>query len=301
MTPDVEPVEVRAPGAAEARAGGMLLPESGRWPWPAEYLLALGGSPHQILGAIARAPTPRPDGPAWQLAARVIRTHRRRGIGTRMLGALIDRARGAGIRFLVAAVGAESGPEAIPFLRSAGFAADREMLTFEGDFDRYTALLYPLRRRLEDQGKIPAGVRLVPLASAPLDQVGRLYARHLGGTVDGVEHSLRRVLAQGGVDGSFALMLGDRVVGIHVLGHSGEVLSVYAKVVAPEFRRGWANVVMMEQTLRQFQPLGIRRVRFSAADDVADTRKLAARGGADLVASEARFVLDLGPTIPKET
>jgi len=96
-------------------------------------------------------------------------------------------------------------------LQARGFDQALTMTTFEIDLDRIEAELRPILDRLEARGTISAGVRLVSLAEAPLDQVARLYTENIGGTIDGVGLSLRHALARGSMSGSFVLMIDDQV------------------------------------------------------------------------------------------
>jgi GNAT superfamily N-acetyltransferase len=280
---------------AERQACRMLLPDTSCWAWPAEYLVAMGDSPRQLLGALAFTPTLQAGRPSWFVALRVIRTHRRQGIGLRLMETLVDRARSGGVPTLLSHVEAGSNPDAADFLEAAGFRPARSMTTFEGeiDLDRYEAVYRPICDRLEARGKVPTDLRIVGLKEAPLGQVSLLYAGNLGGTIDGVEVFLRGALRRGGLGASYAMMIGERVVGLQLLDVQGSVVEVHAKIVAPKYRGGWANALMTREFVGRLRSCGKRRVRFSAADDVHYTLTFAERYSVETVKVATQFVREL--------
>jgi GNAT superfamily N-acetyltransferase len=289
---DPATLSLRPATPRERRACRMLLPESSRWAWPAEYFVALGNSPRQLLGTLAYTPVLQAGGSSWFLALHVIRTRRRQGIGSRLLDVLIDRARSCRIPALVSHVDTSAGPEAAAFLQSVGFSQARTMTTFEGDLDldRYESVFRPICDRLEARGKVPPGVSVVSLAAAPLDQVSRLYARNLGGTIDSVESFLRRALGRGGLGASFTLMLGGHVVGLHLLDVHEAVVEIHAKIVAPEYRGSWANALLTRECVRRLRLSGRHRIRFAASDNVHYTLKFAERQSVEIVKVASQFI-----------
>ncbi len=279
----------------QRRACRMLLPESATWAWPAEYLVAMGDSPAQLLGALAYTPTLLAGAPSWFFSLRVIRTHRRRGIGRRLIDALIDRAGSGGIPLLISHVDSGSGPEMSALLRGSGFRPGRTVTTFEGDIDleRYESHFRPICDRLQARGKVPTDLRIVSLKEAPLDGVSLLYAENLGGTIDGVELFLRRALARGGLDASFAMMVGGRVLGLHLLEVHESVVLIRAKIVAKEFRGRWVNAFLSREFAGRLRACGMHRVRFTAADDVHYTLKFAERQSVGIVNVATQFIREL--------
>jgi GNAT superfamily N-acetyltransferase len=276
----------------QRRACRMLLPESSGWAWPAEYLVAMGDSPRQLLGTLAYAPTLQAGGPSWFVALRVIRTHRRQRIGAGLLESLIERARSRGIPSLVSHVDSGTDSDVDAFLEWTGFRPARTMTTFEGDIDldRYESVFRPICDRLEARGKVPPGLRIVSLKDAPVDQVSRLYAKNLGGTIDGVELFLRRALASGGLGASFALMMGERLVGLHLLDVHESFVEIHAKIVDPEFRGSWANALLTREFVSRLRSCGKNRVRFAASDNVHYTLKFAERHSVEPIKVATQFI-----------
>jgi GNAT superfamily N-acetyltransferase len=285
-------IAVRPATDPERRGCRMLLPESSAWAWPAEYLVAMSDSPRQLLGAIAYAPALHPDGPAWLISLRVVRAARRGGIGARLVDALIDLARSRRIRSLVCPVDSGSDAAAAPFLLSRGFRVSRTLTTFEEDIDLddYEPIVRSVCERLEARGRVPEGLRVVPLAESPLDLVSRLYAANLGGTIEVLEAFLRGSLARGGLEESYTLILDGKVLGLKLMEPAGPAIEVHAKIVAPEYRRGWANAIIARELVRRLRALGRNRVRFSAADEARDTLNFAARYPSVVVKVSTQFV-----------
>jgi ribosomal protein S18 acetylase RimI-like enzyme len=268
---------------AERRACRMLLPESAGWTWTPQYLVAMEDSPAQLLGALACAPTVQAAGPSWHLALNVVRTHRRQGIGSRLLELALERARYAGISSLVVQVDSSPGSGAVAFLQGAGFHSARTLTTFEGDLD-----LDAWERNVSPV--IPPGVHIVSLQEAPMDQVCQMYAANLGGTVDNVEFFLRNSLARGRLAASLVLMAGDKLIGLYLLDFWESVVEIHAKVVDPEYRGGWANPMLSLELMRRLRLSARRRVRFTAFDNVRYTMKFAGRQSLPAVKVEAQFV-----------
>jgi ribosomal protein S18 acetylase RimI-like enzyme len=227
---------------------------------------------------------------------RVIRTHRRQGIGLRLLDLVIDRARSRGIPSFVSHVDSNSGPEAAAFLQAAGFHPVQTVTTFEGDLDldRYEADFRPIYDRLEARGKIPADAAIVSLGEAPLDQVSRLYTNNLGDTIDGVEIFIRHGLGMGRLAATFTLMVGGRVIGLHLLDIHQSIVELHAKIVAPEYRAGWANALLTREFVRRLRESGTHRVRYSAADHVTYSLKFAKRQSIAIVNVATQFIRELG-------
>jgi GNAT superfamily N-acetyltransferase len=285
-------ISFRPAADAERRACRMLLPESAGWTWTPQYLVAMEDSPAQLLGTLACAPTIQAAGPSWHLALRVVRTHWRQGIGSRLLGLAIERAGCAGISSLAVQVDSSPGSGVVAFLQGAGFHSVRTLTTFEGDveLDAWESSVRPVCERFEASGGIPSGVRIVSLHEAPMDQVCQMYATNLGGTVDNVEFFLRNSLARGRLAASLMLMAGDKLVGFDLMEYWESVVEIYGKVVDPEYRRGWASPMLSLELVRRLKLCARRRVRFVAFDNVSYTMKFAGRQSLPAVKVESQFV-----------
>ena len=64
---------------------------------------------------------------------------------------------------------------------------------------------------------------------------------------------------------------------------------IMAHLVAPEFRRGWANTVLLATALERGAAAGVRRVRFEALHDNLDTLNWIRPAGGEMVGATKRF------------
>lgn len=288
-------VEIRPPHPAEGPACRMLLPEAFARGESPEVLLALDreNGNAQIAGALAYQ---------WRgslagiLDLRVVRTHRRRGIGRSLLRHLCRSAISAGQTHVSVFADALASPEASPFLTACGFERQGRLFVVEADLDRMLAGMSRLRDRIVHSGRVPSGVSLVQPSDAPLDELVRLYDRYILH-----ERCVRPEFFRASFSGarfeesSVILLVDGRVGGFVMVEWLREVQRalVPARVVIPEYRGGWANVLMMALALERGKAAGITRVRFESLESNADTLSLARRFDADTIHILDRFILDL--------
>src|SRR4051812_10050124 len=115
-----------------------------------------------------------------------------------------------------------------------------------------TALLARLRRR------IPEGARVVPISQAKPDRVAELVAAQFGVP----PHETARRLVPGAASGfdlelSLALLNGDVLCGAMLASRSGSLLVIEINIVAPAWRRGWTNSMLVEAMARRGRAAGI--------------------------------------------
>jgi GNAT superfamily N-acetyltransferase len=289
-------VTIRPPRDAERRAFRMLLPDAFSPGRGDSHLLALTAAPPAVLGAAAWHPNLCYGRPAWQVNLRVVRPARRRGIGARLLEAIEQAARQAGIATLITWHNSAPEPEAEAFLCARGFVLEDSLTTYETDIERLLELLMPLRERLLARAKVPAGVRLLSLPEAPLDQVARLHAAYLGGSPRGVGLGLSEALRRpSALAASVVLLVNDAAQGLTLVELADSLARVEARVVAPVYQGGWANVLLMAAALDRGLAHGARRVQFVSARANADTHKLARRSAAITVKVATLHLLHLNP------
>jgi GNAT superfamily N-acetyltransferase len=290
---DISSITIRPPRDVEGPACRMLLPESVVRPMTRpEWLVAVQEAAPRIVGAASFQPSERVF---IGVRVRVIRTHRRRGIGSRLLQHIIDEA----VRRTMAGVfGRADGlaePDAAPFLAVHGFRFLGRLTTVEADIAAMRDYLVALRDRLIAGGKIPPNARLVRFSEAPLDQVAKLYADYIMHNPEADPALLRHPQFKQQVAASPILMMDDRVVGILLVGIEGALATVHARVVAPELRGGWVNALMMGTATEEVWQAGARRVRFEIPPDNRDTEKLARRFRAETISAWERYGLRLTP------
>jgi GNAT superfamily N-acetyltransferase len=287
MTESIDaPVAIVPAGEAHAPACRLLLPAAfparGRAP---ELLVATGAE--GIRGALALAWVPG----GFSVLLQVLPAWRRSGIGRALMAQGVALARGEtpALRAWMP-VSADSPADA--FLRACGFRVTRRLLVFDTDGDRYSAVLSTLLRRARK--RIPAGMALRPLAGMPLPPVAGIVAGEFGvphhdviarlddNHPDAYDRQLSQVLVR---DGTLAgAILGRRY---------GDVIEVDVNVVAPDLRRGVANLMLLEALGRLSKEAGIRRFRFSCEAHVRDTLHLGERSDAARLPDQLLYSLPL--------
>jgi GNAT superfamily N-acetyltransferase len=264
-------IEVRPPARDELPACRMLLPEAFRSGIRPDLLLAAGSSPRRYLGALAYDLVHHGGRLGWRLRLHVARAARRRGVGLRLIGEIAGRGRRRGAAFLAIEAGADD-PAAAAFLAAAGFRVASRCSTYEGDLAHYRGVVAPIRDRLAARGRIPEGARVVGPREAPAEALGRLVeewaARAFLPAADLSSGYWWRPSVR---DASAILLLGDRAIGGVVAEARGEVAEIPWRSVEPEFRGGWANVVLAAGSADRLAALGVRRVRFATTEETPDT------------------------------
>ncbi|HEX4740966.1 MAG TPA: GNAT family N-acetyltransferase [Caulobacteraceae bacterium] len=251
---------------AEARACLALLPElAGGQP---ELLIARRGG--DLAGAAGLVWRVRPDPRGFPLSIHVVPTHRRLGVGRRLLAAAADMAANE-TEGLWSRMTLDDDAPAVGFLRACGFTPRRQRLDFEAPVEALLSHLRPLLDRLRRRG-LGGEATIVPLAEAPREDVAWLVTAELGGDP-------LRVAASVGhehVEGMVALIDG-RAAGAILWRRDGDLAKVEARVVAAAHRGGPLNLLLLEAGLLAGAGRGVTRLSFYCDDTVRDTLKLAQR------------------------
>lgn len=288
-------VHVRAAKAEETYACRMLMPE-GFTPTsaPELFVAVTTTSPSAVVGAAAVGWRQLSKPPGFPVQIHVIAPLRRRGIGRALLAAVTEACRGeTDLLHAWTMLSDESAGAA--FLRREGFETRQRFLNFEADGKRFHAMVDALRNRMSRSGKIPEGVRTVPLKDAPADEVVALVAT----TFDALPAFVAaKITAEGissyDVDNSMVLMADGKVEGALLYIWKDGVPMIDVNVVSEPFRRGWANVLLLEATTRGGLATGADRFRFSCDQHNRDTINLAKRVSATPLGAEAAFMRSLG-------
>ncbi len=282
---------VRPALEAESVSCRALLPEAFLPSGYAPELFVAPAPESGILGAAALAWVP--DG--FPLLIRVAEGWRRQGIGGALLRAVMDTAAGETPALRAWGPLAEASPGAL-FLQAAGFRPIRRLLVFETDAVRFATAMTALLGRFRAAGRVPADVRLASLDEAPPSEVVRLVTQHMATQ----PHDVAWRIAPGAPNGynralSLVLMRDVRVVAAMLCRRHAEAIEVDVNVVAPDVRRGWANLLLLEGMARLCRAAGIRRFRFSCEEHVRDTLNLARRSGAVQLPAQLVLALPLDP------
>lgn len=294
-----EDVQVRPPGRADLPACRLILPEV-FIPGAPRSLVAVAPDPMRFLGVVATRPTPSTHGAAWTLDLHVVGPYRRRGIGRRLLNAIIAEARQRNITYLAAASDPDSEC-ARAFLEAGGFERVLRLETFEGELDRHAAEVADLYERLRRRGRIPDNVRIVRLEEAPREPLLRLLAAPSGNLDAGNpglpdlswseawrHPSVSRV--------SPVVMVGDDPVAVVLAERRGDIATVAWRTVSPEYRLGWANILLGHTAISWMRESGTRKMRFISTSLTTDTERMSRIFGARLISRRDHYRLTLDTT-----
>jgi GNAT superfamily N-acetyltransferase len=277
-------IRVRTARLEEYPACRLLLPIDEAWSSGTEYLVAVQDKAPFLLGSASFISTTRTT---HCIRFRVIRTHRRRGVGSRLLAGVEASAAALGTELLLAAVDSVSEPDAGAFLGARGFQITGRATTVRAAAEPAMRTILPLADRLRSRSP---DFKIVPLSEAPRNAVAALYKTQLARGAWATPWTLLDQLKSPQFADSPVLLHGDHVAGMLLLQMRGELGVIPARIVAPEFQRGPANVLLMAAAIR----LGLRKggqiVEFEIPEKNADTEKLARRLGAEVVRTRDQYL-----------
>jgi GNAT superfamily N-acetyltransferase len=293
----VDAFDVRVPTDTELPACRLMLPEVFATGTPFS-LIAVSAAPKRYLGVAVIQDVSSKRGRAWRLRLHVVPPYRRRGVGRRLLDAVVARARQADVQQLAAVVTDEDGPSSA-FLKAVGFRHAFRAERFEADVEARAGEAAEVYERLRAKGRIPATARPVRLHEAPREPLLELLAAPAGDVtarnpgLPHVEWSDRWRHASIS-DLSPVLMLDDRPVGVVVAERRGvDTALMKWRVVAPEHRMGWANIVLGCIAVDWMLRSGVRRTLFDSTTLTTDTERLTRLYGCPRIAVKDHWVLTL--------
>lgn len=272
----------------EAAACLALLPDAQGL--PAELLIARRGGEFAGAAALIWRNWSQPAG--FPITVQVLPADRRKGVGRSLVAAAVSLAAGETPGLWSLSPTAEDGAAAA-FMGACGFVVQRRQHHFLADIAPLLDHLRPQVRRLRSHGHVPAEARIVPLAEAPLEEVGWLVSAEFGG---GPVRALQR-LERRGVNGaarsrserSMVALQGDRVAGVLLCGVKDGVGVVDGWITAPAWRNGWPNLLLFEAVLSRSQDDGLEEFRFHCDDAATHTLSLAKRCAATEVARSGLY------------
>jgi hypothetical protein len=252
----------------------MLLSEETKRGSSTQYLLALGADGTSVVGAAAYSARTHA---IFGIRIRVIRTHRRRAVGSRLMNRIIEIARSQSLGSLSATADAVNEPEAEPFLCHHGFRRVNRVTLVEGLMVSAMRVILPLAERLRRSGHIPGSSTIVALAEAPRNAVVALYLAELARSPFSTPWSLLEELSGPRFAKSPVLLVSDQVAGFLLWDLNGDLSTIPARIVSPDFQGGPTNVLLMDDALRKGWDDGARRIQFEIPANNSDTEKLARR------------------------
>ena len=243
------------------------------------------------MGAAALAWVPR----GFPVLVHVREGWRRGGVGRALVEAAMDAAAGE-TRFVRAWSPVEQDSAPARFLAACGFTVFKRLLTFETDGVAFETAMGALLRRA--RARVPADASLVTLAEAPAQEVVRLVAPQFDALPHDVAWRLRPGVA-GGYDPALSLVLmhAGRVAGAILCRRFGDSIEVDANVVAPAYRRGWANLLLVEGITRRARAAGLATCRFCCEEHVTNTLNLGRRTQARFLAPKLLMMRALKPPV----
>ena len=294
MSPVASPpgILIRPPRPAEWPACRLLIPGCFRAGGDPELLIAVSESPFLIVGALGWR---RAGDTIYTVRLRVVRTHRRRGIGSALLQELIASAKLQGQTPLLGPADPGADPEAEAFLTPLGFRRLERLTTVVAPIAETHVRFKALRDRFEARGKVPPEVRFVFLPDASNDDIARFYATYIAHRAEMPVPAIRRAMESGTLDDSVILLAGGRVHGILLWELKGDLAIVHARAVSSQYQKasGWANAMLMALALDRGASRGAVRVQFDLPEGNRDTTKLVARFHATATKTRDRYILKL--------
>lgn len=273
-------ITIRPPHPSEAALVRALLPGCGA----SHFFVAVTPELSRITGAVGFAM----QGDVAQVKdIRVIRTHRRQGIGSLLLAAVAEtvpyRER------MVCTVDSLQSHEAAAFFEARGFGFTQRLTVFEADVALLNRHYQPLFRRLYATGKIPDSVGIVPLALAPLDQVMRMYADHINAWSSIRPDRAISAISDPRYAPSLVLMAEGEAQGMMLLEFRGQTVHVHARIIRPLWQKHSAGTVLFAEAVRTSFEQGMTRALLESFD-TNTTMSVARRHHMEPVAREDYYV-----------
>lgn len=265
-------LSIRPPRDNEWRACRMLLPETFEDVCSRQYLLGIAG-----LRLAAATSFRRSSHAITHLRLHVVPPFRRQGAGSQLIAHLAGP-------LIEGTCDLTREPAAEPFCLRNGFTRIDTLTTVEAEM----AGLRDYVNRLRERVALPPGVQVVPLASAPADQVARLHAEHVAHASE-LDPWRSRIGRSPEMSISPVVMIEGRVAGMLLGDVERSTAVVRSRVAAPGRRSGWINALLLAEALNTGWDHGARRARFWFTQANHDTRKLAARMNAEVVGVTALF------------
>lgn len=276
---------VRMPAPHEARGARMLCPQAYGNRTPPIAFVAVTGNPAQVVASLAMNPWPQGHVRGFVVWVRVAAPFRRRGIARALVNAAAAEARARGVKALYASDPLESGSPDLPICRALGMTESITVNHYQAASERVVDVVRPLALELRSRGWIPTDAEVVGMKEVPDQTLAQMHVTLLGGVMPVILARLRGAAPESFAPAlSYGLRRGGDVIGA-LLGRAIEpgVAFVDAIIIRPEYRMGWAHLMLKLHAAERAVALGFRELRFTAYDNHKDTRKMASKSGATLV------------------
>ena len=239
----------------------------------------------EIVGAAAIEWQERFDLPGFLLDIHVVPWARRQRIGTALCDAALALAHGE-TSGLWSNAAHDAGTPAERFLLQCGFTPGRRYFFFTAVLADYRGYVTQIAERVRTRRR-EHGIGLIPLRSAPLEEVAWLITSHFSSSPFAM---LPNLLARAPSDCLSRIAMRDgRVAGVIIArAQDSSVVVVDAWAVHPRDRRGAISPLLLHAALSEAMAAGFTHFDFHCDDLTRDTLGTA-RHGAVLVAQRDRF------------
>ncbi len=301
LAPGAVDVEVRRPRPDELTACRLIMPDAFVH-GPPELLVAVSRHPRRLRGVLAFRDRSTPGDAVWQMRIHVVAPYRRQGIGRRLVDELRTLALRAGVTRLLT-VDASGDPGTAAFLREVRFRAVFRIETFEVDVQAQRPSVASLYDRLAARGRIPDAARVVTLTDAAREPLMALLAAQPGAASAALP--ARTPLAWSDawcrpdiLRVSPVIVLDDLPIAVVLAERTGTRATVRWRVVAPEHRLGWANILLGHTAFEWMAREGVSTCRFTSTSLTPDTERMARVHAMAPVECVDHYCLDMHPEGP---
>jgi len=262
---------------------------------PDTIVLAARDSKGELAGAAGLMWRSWNDPPGFPLWIHVLPDRRRRGVGRTLLAEIVRQSAG-GLDRLWAAQPIAEESEAAAFASACGFTAERRQLFFEADARTFLTQIARTVDLLRRRGRVPEAAELMRIDQVATEDLAHLVASEFRTAPPRLVEMLRRSIASDPAKApidplqSRVLVMDGQVAGALLSRRTGrDSAHIVCNVVAPAWRRGWANAALLDGFTQGTVEAGCTRIGFDCGEDVHDTIGLAARSEADHIRTEAWF------------
>lgn len=246
------------------------------------HLVARRGA--EIVGVAAIDWQDRGELDGFLMDVHVVPWARRQGIGTALCAAASALAQDETAGLWTQAAHDRESAEA-RFLEHCGFAPARGYFFYHAAIADYRDFCARIAARV--RVRRAAGIAILPLSAAPLDQVAWLITAHYASSPLAMLHVLRERAATDRL--SRIAMRGDRVAGAVIVREQDEGgVTIDAWAIDPRDRRGAVSPLLLDATLVAATEAGFTRFDFHCDELTRDTMAVATVG-AELRARHDRF------------
>jgi len=130
----------------------------------------------------------------------------------------------------------------------------------------YIQAYTPVYERVVQRGRMPAGVKMIPLKDANREEVCRLLIDHLGFPPQGTAERLRGTEQGYSQTISRVALLDGKMVGVILATYHGAMAMIEGTVVLPGHRHSWIAPALKYHIMHALIDQNVKFVQFSASE-----------------------------------